>query len=329
MSSPGDFIGLSFELDEAARHVMAAALLYIDLDLFNAESDAERKKKKGAVIDRKRSTFQLAHEDAQFWMKSGAELIAYISTATSDWPQEKRNFVLVETCFTPPFYPYELNFAEKDHTRSLSALAAALGLGTDEPERVMKSMKSAESAHRHINYWKVAGMVTAGALVGYFAAPVVGAWIGAAAGLNGAAAVAHGLAILGGGSLAAGGAGMFGGVVMVAGAGAVGAGGGMYLVELGHARAIGELIRLQVTFRHVISASQLREGKMIAIIDKLRMQEKELCKNLEAERAMNEKNANRIKEIERVIEAYNDSIAWFKKQESERKERETQQAHAA
>jgi hypothetical protein len=76
---------------------------------------------------------------------------------------------------------------------------------------------------------------------GYLAAPLIAGYVGAAAGLSGAAAVAHGLALLGGGSLAAGGAGMAGGMLLVTSAGAavgnVGTGGAAALWSAGYAAA--------------------------------------------------------------------------------------------
>lgn len=64
----------------------------------------------------------------------------------------------------------------------------------------------------------VAGAVVIGPLA-FVSAPAVGGAIGVQAGLQGAAAVSHGLAVLGGGSLASGGLGMAGGTAVVTAAG--------------------------------------------------------------------------------------------------------------
>src|SRR5207244_6960993 len=59
--------------------------------------------------------------------------------------------------------------------------------------------------------WGLGGAVVLAA-GGWAFAPIVATYLGAAAGLSGAAATAHGLALLGGGTLAAGGFGMAGGM---------------------------------------------------------------------------------------------------------------------
>jgi hypothetical protein len=83
-------------------------------------------------------------------------------------------------------------------------------------------------------HWKklalVSGVAVAGGIIGFVtggtAAPIVGALIGKAMGLSGAAATSAGLAALGGGALASGGGGMALGTMVVSGATAVvGAGG--------------------------------------------------------------------------------------------------------
>jgi hypothetical protein len=56
-------------------------------------------------------------------------------------------------------------------------------------------MKSAQSAHRHLAWGKIMLLVSAGAVGGYFLAPAADAALGAAAGLQGIAATAHGLAL--------------------------------------------------------------------------------------------------------------------------------------
>lgn len=89
----------------------------------------------------------------------------------------------------------------------------------------------------------------------------------------------------------------------------------MLLFNLGHAAALNELVKLQVTFHQVVIKSQLREIKAAKIIETLIDQQEELRTQLDHERELNEKNATRLNEIKKLIRAYEDSIRWMKKQE--------------
>jgi hypothetical protein len=74
---------------------------------------------------------------------------------------------------------------------------------------------------RGSHYWPIVAAGTATAILATLAAPPIGAAVGAAMGLSGAAATSAGLAALGGGSLAAGGLGMAGGTALIAGVGTI------------------------------------------------------------------------------------------------------------
>ncbi len=126
-----------------------------------------------------------------------------------------------------------------NHARDISAIWAGRIAGST----VRQAHKNRPRHGRSLAKVGVIGLGSAAALgvAGFLAAPAVGAAIGGAAGLYGAAAVSHGLAILGGGALSAGGAGMAGGMWTVTGAGAttglLTAGGGTALHEIGAATA--------------------------------------------------------------------------------------------
>ena len=307
------------QFGESEAKVLSAAITYVDWHLTEAESGEERKSKKQRVVREK----QKALDGLNVVAVCEDDLSAYIKNSVSGWSEAKRTILLVEACLAHPFAPYELRFDRSDQARALKNLARLLSLPDTKPEEVLASLKSARKAHKHIAWGKVAVLSVFGAMVvglgGYIAAPVIAAQLGAAAGLSGAAAVAHGLALLGGGSLAAGGAGMAGGLWLVTGVGATlggaGLGGGMLLFNLGHAAALNELVKLQVTFHQVVIKSQLREIKAAKIIETLIDQQEELRTQLDHERELNEKNATRLKEIEKLVRAYEDSIRWMKKQE--------------
>lgn len=316
---------LPFEFGEHEAKVLSAALTYVDWYLTGLEADEDRKKKKERVVQKKREALDVLGISAA----DRGSLATSIAKSVSEWSEDKYTMFLVEACLAQPFAPYELHYKKADHLRALQALAR-LNLPNARADatvqRILDSIESARKAHKHIAWGKIAVFGVLGAVIvglgGYMAAPAIAAQLGAAAGLSGAAAVAHGLALLGGGSLAAGGWGMAGGLWLVTGMGAAmgaaGAGGGTLLFNLGHAAALHELVKLQVTFDQVIIRSQLREAKGAAVIEALIEQQKALKEQLEREKELNEKNANRLEEIEKLIQAYEESVQWMKKKEQER-----------
>lgn len=85
----------------------------------------------------------------------------------------------------------------------------------------------AQRAMEHMGpreWWAVGGMAIVGVATAGIAAPWIGAAIGGAMGLEGAAAGAAGLAAMGGGAVASGGLGMAGGTAMIGALGGLGGG---------------------------------------------------------------------------------------------------------
>ncbi len=111
-----------------------------------------------------------------------------------------------------------------------------------------------------------------------------------------------------------------------ASAGALTAGGGAFLYNLGASASQEELLKLQVTFREVILRSQLRSAKQAAVVGALEGQLAELMEQLAQERELNEGNACRLKRLEEIIAAYDDSIGWMKQYASEVSRREQPRA---
>jgi hypothetical protein len=311
---------LPFEFGQSEAKVVSAAVTWVDWCMAEAEQNEERKKKKHRVVQKKYE----ALESLGVVAVCENDLATCIRRSVSEWSEAKRMMLMIEVCLAQPFAPYELKFRKSDHVRMLENLAELVNLPIGKPGEILDSLKSARKAHKHVAWGKIAVYSVLGAVVvglgGYLAAPLIAAQLGAAAGLSGAAAVSHGLALLGGGSLAAGGAGMAGGLWLVTGVGAAmgvaGAGGGTLLFNLGHAAALNELVKLQVTFHQVIIRGQFREAKAAAAIEILIGQQEELRKQLNYEKELNEKNSNRLKEIEKLIQAYEDSIRWMQERKA-------------
>lgn len=112
------------------------------------------------------------------------------------------------------------------------------------------------------------GVVTMGA-----AAPVIGAAVGGALGLSGAAATSAGLAALGGGSVAAGGFGMAGGTALLAGLGGLSGAGaaaaGSRLSGWSAAQIVAEAVKLDVVTRLVIIEAEGDDARARLVVEGL------------------------------------------------------------
>lgn len=139
--------------------------------------------------------------------------------------------LLVELCATEPFAGIEGATADDVRRRRLERIAIAMGgtVDEDDVEEITLALdEGVRVARRRRPPWLLIG---AGGIVGVLtaglAAPAIGAAIGGAMGLSGAAAASAGLALLGGGAVAAGGFGMAGGTAVIIGLGGLaGAGAG-------------------------------------------------------------------------------------------------------
>ena len=111
---------------------------------------------------------------------------------------------------------------------------------------------------------------------------------------------------------------MAGGMAVVTGVGAAagfaGISGAALMMELGAARSRAELIKLQVAYKEVLLHNQADTAKAQLVIKDLAAQLDELREQLDVERALNDRNANRLKELEKTIEAVERSLDWMKKQ---------------
>lgn len=115
--------------------------------------------------------------------------------------------------------------------------------------------------------------LAAGVATGGWAAPAIGAAIGSAAGLTGAAATSAGLATLGGGAIAAGGFGIAGGTALVTGiggiAGAGAAAAGARWTSWTTGQVVADAMRLDLIARCVLIEAQNRDEKQRRVVQSL------------------------------------------------------------
>ena len=306
-------------------YLVGLGTLYLAARLTSDEGDDERRKKKRRVIREKADLLKATFPDQvgkAFDTRQLTSTPALRLLQAEEWKEDAAKTFLIDLAFTHPFAPYELKYKQDDFWDTLKNLAPSLGQPTSEVDAIREIQKDAIRSHRSLDLKKIMIFGVVGLLVvgtgGYLAAPLIAGYLGASAGLAGAAATAHGLALLGGGTLAAGGAGMAGGMAVVTGAGAfagfAAASGGTLLMQMGAAQARTELIKLQVSYKAVLLQNQLHLKKAQEVVKDLARQEKEVRAQLARERQMNDKNAVRIKELEVLIEAIEESRKWMKEQ---------------
>ena len=138
--------------------------------------------------------------------------------------------------------------------------------------------------------------LAAGVATGGWAAPVIGAAIGSAAGLTGAAATSAGLATLGGGAIAAGGFGIAGGTALVTGlggiAGAGAAAAGARWTPWTTGQVVADAMRLDLIARCVLIEAENRDEKQRRVVQSLQ-------DRLEKVVADGERLLDRIRELSR------------------------------
>jgi len=286
--------------------------------LAQLETDKARKERKRRVLEKKTQLLIATYPDELSGLES-AQFSALPSRLGQHEDEDTRRTLLIDLMFSDPFAPYELKFKKSDMDTALGAVASTLGLSKAEVAAIRATQNAAERAHITHSAVKIAAVGAGAAVIvgagAWLAIPVIAASIGAAAGLGGAAATNFGLALLGGGSLAAGGFGMAGGMVVVTGVGAIAgfgsASGAMVMMQLGAAGSKAELIKLQVTYKEVLLRNQADAAKAQLVVKNLARQQEELREQLDEERMLNDKNADRVKELEQTIEAVERSLGWM------------------
>lgn len=305
----------AFTFGEEDGKTLALGVTRLAERLTEVETEAKRREKKERVVELKHKVLEALGFDVR---SVGGALLERVDA----WDETKKTAFLVELAFAAPFAPFELKVTAEQRELALSELAESLGLSRQRVTEIDEAIKSARKAHRHIPWAKIAAGAVVGTVVvavgGWVAAPYLAALLGEAAGLAGAAAVAHGLALLGGGSLAAGGAGMAGGMALVTAvagaAGGLGVGGGTTLWQMGKVVAVSELVKLQVSYREVLLRGHLRSATKDVIIDRLRTQLETLRCEIAAEEALNDRGGPRVENLQAIAQGYADAIEWIGKQ---------------
>lgn len=193
------------------------------------------------------------------------------------WPTASKNGESRPQSSSPPV---KASWVNKTRMESMNTLALKMPTGTETAvKQVDKKFKSIlhRLQRKNTNWWKVAGVAIAGGAIGWLtmglAAPAIGAAIGGAMGLSGAAATSAGLALLGGGSLAAGGLGMAGGTMLLAGIGSVVGGAtaakGGRVAGLTAGQVATETIKLQVLTDLVILKEQSDDEAARLVVESL------------------------------------------------------------
>ena len=290
--------------------------------LTKLETDKSRKERKTRVLERKTELLVATYPEELGELESTVLFSALPSRLGQHEDEDTRRTLLIDLTFSDPFAPYELKFDRDDMDKVLGEVARTIGLSDKDVKGIRKTQAAAIRAQVLTKGVKIAAAGAGAAVVigagAFLVAAPIGAAIGGIAGLSGAAATNFGLALLGGGSLAAGGFGMAGGMAVVTGIGAAagfsGISGAALMMELGAARSRAELIKLQVAYKEVLLHNQADMAKAQLVIKDLAAQLDELREQLDVERTLNDRNAHRVKELEKTIEAVERSLGWMRKQ---------------
>ena len=318
---------------DSERYAIGAAtvsLVLADNIRDQEPENSERRKKMDRVIVEKQQLYETAVAQYAKTTSDRSFDPSYPTlslNAVKKWDAEQKCTLLIDAYFSNPFLPYELSYSTKVFEKKVFEKAwSDLGDKLDVKESLLKeirdSTKAAKSAHRHIDWLKIGlggtGFAALVAVGGLFVAPVLGGMLGGAAGLSGAAAVSHGLALLGGGSLAAGGAGMAGGMWLVTAAAAGTAGlfatTAQVAFSMGKQQFMTEVVKLQVSLKVRVAEQQMSVAVAQSKIGELQEQRKKLEEILEEERQLNDKNSQRLKDLEAKVQAVTDALKWLGKE---------------
>lgn len=314
------------DIVESEKYALGSAT--ISLMLAHHICDAERsdrRAKMARVIKEKARLFEAAA--SEFRKQTTDDTFDPLSAersieAVEQWTPEQKVTLLIDAYFSNPFLPYELKYSTKVFESAWQELGGRLGIAEKTQDSIRATVKAARSAHRHTNWLKIGLIGGSAAAVfavgGWFAAPVLGSMLGTAAGLSGAAAVGHGLALLGGGTLAAGGAGMAGGMWLVtataAGTAGLFATTAQVAFNMGKQQFMTEVVKLQVSLKVRVVEHQISVGVAQSKIAELHEQRKRLEAILVDEQKLNDKNSQRLKDLEAKVKAITDAVGWLKKE---------------
>ncbi|WP_290081518.1 coiled-coil domain-containing protein [Bacteroides acidifaciens] len=247
-----------------------------------------------------------------------------------------RYLILLECTLFTPYYPleqqesYDDNFVDKikkafgslslnENSRKTSLIMIAELLNIDIKYIDIFRKRHQEALRSLSGFWKKVllaggiGMLVAVAIALLFINPIAAFF--AAPGLAGAAAFSAGMAALGGGAIAAGGFGIAGGIaVLVGGALLLGGGVGVGIGTLAASSSVivlTELAKMEVVLKEIILGIQHDIQMMQEIIMNLNDSLNEMQKEVVKLKMENEKNKEKIKNLEESIEYLKKAIDEF------------------
>ncbi|MFC4942528.1 hypothetical protein [Pseudonocardia sp. GCM10023141] len=167
--------------------------------------------------------------------------------------------------------------ARRDALTTISGHLSALRPGDLQAVTEEFASVSRAVSRRNVRWGRLVAASAAGLVLGVatmgVAAPLIGAAVGGALGMSGAAATSAGLAFLGGGSLAAGGLGMAGGTALLTGVGAIGGAGAVAAGARWSGWSAGQIvieaIKLDVVTRLVILDAEGDDEKARRVVEGL------------------------------------------------------------
>jgi hypothetical protein len=96
--------------------------------------------------------------------------------------------------------------------------------------------------------------------------------------------------------------------------GLAGGAGGELFRQLGAAEFRSELTKLQVSYREGLLHNQMQVAKAKSVIAELVDKRDQLARELDDERLLNDRNSDRLKEIEAKMTALADAIRWMREE---------------
>ena len=259
-----------------------------------------------------------------------------LNEKTSGNSKAWRYLILLESTLFTPYYPleqqesYDDNFVDKikkafgslslnENSRKTSLIMIAELLNIDIKYIDIFRKRHQEALRSLSGFWKKVllaggiGMLVAVAIALLFISPIAAFF--AASGLSGAAAFSAGMAALGGGAIAAGGFGIARGIaVLVGGALLLGGGVGVGIGTLAASSSVivlTELAKMEVVLKEIILGVQHDIQMMQEIIMNLNDSLNEMRKEVVKLKMENEKNKEKIKNLEESIEYLKKAIDEF------------------
>jgi hypothetical protein len=315
-----------FVLTPQEKAILSAAVVSFGRRDIEQDSKEKRKKEKSVALTNFREEVVKNPEIAPY-----ASMLKHTQEENDDnfftlardlKERNKKLLILIELFFANPFRRTKHLPGNGSRKHFLKEIADRFGL----PEADYGDLISAYKGALNVQMGRLTKMLIAvavglviGAAGGWILAPVVGGALGGAAGLFGAAAVAHGLALLGGGTLVSGGAGMAGGIALVTAMGAATGGlvsvtGAALFTKSGAATVKVDSMKLQMTIAKIIMGDQKDKAKVQEILRRHEEKIKRLGSALEKLMADKETNKEEIKYLESIIATIEKSQRWTARQ---------------